>query len=773
MNGRPAAIAERHFVRRAIGYARQSSKQQVRENVGSTAIQRDLTIRLHDWGWPSELIELVEDDLGVMGSNPGGRAGFSRLVERMKAGEIGLVAVTQDTRLARNLLDFATFADVARRFDVLVAYGEQVFDLQDPNSEFIATIFGSDAARVSRISVNFSQQTRRKKAEVGIAPTGPPVGYVRRRSGSWVKDPEPRVGEVIHLVFDKFFETGSARGLVRYLRRHDIRLPRKGRDGDKRWVDATYSNVLRFLQNPAYSGVYLYGRTAVDERLDRYPSGKHRFRRIPPGEWIRIPDHHDAYVAPARWAEIQLRLATNRITLIAPPGRGSALVQGLLRCTVHDTAFVTTYPTRRKEADGHLIRQAQYSCRPERHACGSAQHASVMAHRLDAVVEAEVLATLVPPSLELMKQAAREALGSHDALERGRRDELRRLEATAAAAEHALDETGLDQVYVRRRQTERLEVSLRDFNDRKTFFKLHPLTPPLTLTDVELSELRALVNDLPALWRHPHVSAEQRKAVVRTIIRGVYATPGPETWALEIHWAGEARTEQKLLTDTGTQAQLGKAVVLIRSRFAEGASAPQIVQELNASQMGQARGPWTERRVRDVIARLQRGVVGGLLLPRRRSISSRVLALDEAGLAPSEIVARLREEGTTTLRHRPVTLAAVQQALRRRPADIGGRQVTGDVTESPALEAGSPGPREEAVPICITEGTKHPYQLYDHLKKGASLADRFGDKVPRKVSQDAGGLPRRRLGRRGRDQALQGNVGQRRMAARRNAAPDP
>jgi DNA invertase Pin-like site-specific DNA recombinase len=688
MSQRPSQIKERHLHRRAIAYGRQSTEQQVRENVGSTALQLDLPLRLRDWGWPDERIDQM-DDFGVTGSNPGGRASFNSLLARMKAEEVGLVAVTQDSRLARNLLDFAAFADVARRFDVLLAYGEQVIDFQDPNGEFVATILGSNATRENRVRTELSRQARRKKAEAGWAPTGPPVGYVRRPGGAWVKDPDPQVCEAIQLLFDKFFEVGTARGLVRYLRQHHIQLPRKPRRGQGAWVDATQSNILRLLQHPAYAGVYVYGRTTVDERRDRYATGKHRFRRLPPGEWARKPDHHEGYVLQTRWAEIQQRLAANRITRIAPAGRGPALAQGLLRCAVHGMAFVTTYSGRRIEPDGRVIRLAQYSCRWERHACSSAQHTSIMAHHLDPVVETEVLETLASPSLELLTQAAREALREHDVLERGRHDEVRRLQAAASTAERALEQTELDQVHLRRRLAVRAEAALQQLHDRETFFQLHPLTPPLMLTDSEFSELESLVADLPRLWRHPNVSAEQRKAILRTVIQAVEATPGPNSWDLEIVWATGVRTHHSLATCRGRREQLAPAISLIRSRFQEGATAPQITRELNDAGMCQEFGAWNLRRVRNVIARHQREAIDGLArLPRRRSASPYILGLRARGLRPAEIVAQAREDGVVTLLHRPVTFAAVCAALRRER----NRQANGAATPLAGLAGPFGGP---------------------------------------------------------------------------------
>jgi DNA invertase Pin-like site-specific DNA recombinase len=99
VTARPSQITEEHLRRNAIVYIRQSSIQQVRENTGSTALQRDLRPVLEAWGWRHNQIEVVDDDLGVTGAAAGLRNGFNRVVEQMKSGKVGIVAVVDASRL--------------------------------------------------------------------------------------------------------------------------------------------------------------------------------------------------------------------------------------------------------------------------------------------------------------------------------------------------------------------------------------------------------------------------------------------------------------------------------------------------------------------------------------------------------------------------------------------------------------------------------------------------------------------------------------------------
>ena len=385
----PHQITERHLARKAVVYVRQSSMPQVRDNVGSTAVQRSLTDKVQAWGWNPELVEILDEDLGVSGSRPGARDGFNRLIDRMRGGEIGLVAVVDSTRLSRNLNDAFSFIETARRNRVLVALGDQVIDYTDPNSLFVGGIFALNAVRETHTFINLSTQARRRKAEAGIAPTTPPVGYVRRPGGRWEKDPDPRVREIIALVFDTFLKIGTVRGVVRHFRSQQVQVPRRRWRNGAPWQDATYGNISGFLKNPVYSGRYTFGQT-VQEAPPEGSKARGKQRPLPPTDWVVIDSHHEPYVDPARWHQIQQQRAANHRTVRPPMGQGEALVQGLLRCAAHGNGF-QTLSDGRVQSDGRITRSARYVCRPDWAIAGSHEHKSITARRLDAVVERALL----------------------------------------------------------------------------------------------------------------------------------------------------------------------------------------------------------------------------------------------------------------------------------------------------------------------------------------------------------------------------------------------
>jgi len=106
------------------------------------------------------------------------------------------------------------------------------------------------------------------KAQRGELRLPLPIGLYRLPSGEVILNPDEEVQERIRLVFDKFREFGSARAVLRYLRRVGLPLPSRPLRGPAphpvHWQAASSSRVLTILKNPAYAGAYVYGRRTTD-----------------------------------------------------------------------------------------------------------------------------------------------------------------------------------------------------------------------------------------------------------------------------------------------------------------------------------------------------------------------------------------------------------------------------------------------------------------------------------------------------------------------------
>jgi DNA invertase Pin-like site-specific DNA recombinase len=715
MISRPPQIQPRHLNRRAVVYVRQSSIEQVRENTGSTALQRDSVEILRDWGWPTPRIEVADDDLGKSGSIAGRRGGFDRLIEAMKAGSIGIVAVTDTSRLSRNLLDLAIFAEAAKAHDVLLAHGRNIVDFRDPNSEFIGMLLGLNAARENRVRIDLARRARWKKAEAGIATTSLPIGYVPGPKGTWLMHADARVREAIYVVFDKFQQLGSAGAVWRYCAERHIQLPGQTADKRLRWQAPSRVVITRILRNEAYAGAYIYGRTEVAAGSSQ-SRDRRRIKR-PEHEQIRVPDHHPAYVTPAAWEAIQRRLTANRNAARPAAGRGEALLQGLLRCNLHDLTLRTVYNNRIRTVKGVTVRSATYRCAGSV-LVPSRRCAQISAPLLDDVVVGEVLKVLSPPALETIRAAAKEALREHEALVRAREHSELAASSAVAEAERAYTQVDPNQQLVKQRFGARLEEALAAKDALLIRHRQHPLHPPLALDDATIGELQGLLADLTALWRSSAVTFQQRKALIRAVVNRVRVSPGADAWALEIEWHGGVSTRRQVLTHHGTRAVIvdayrrgasfaaiaeslreshvrvragarqnvpysettvrrvlistglreefrAVAAAQIREHYIAGIPAKLIAKRLQADGVRHWNGDWTAPRVLHVVAEMRKGRLGGGLEARPPDLQGSILELHREGLFPRQIAARLAGKGYRSKSRHPVSHNVVLKTLSR------------------------------------------------------------------------------------------------------------
>lgn len=130
-------IATRHLARLAIVYVRQSSTRQVRENVESTQLQYNLANQAMAYGWPSEQIEIVDDDLGVSGKSLEGREGFQRLLAEVSLGHVGIVLGIEMSRLARNCRDWHQLLELCAVFDSLLGDADGVYNPREHNDRLL------------------------------------------------------------------------------------------------------------------------------------------------------------------------------------------------------------------------------------------------------------------------------------------------------------------------------------------------------------------------------------------------------------------------------------------------------------------------------------------------------------------------------------------------------------------------------------------------------------------------------------------------------------
>ena len=257
-----------HRAKLAYIYVRQSSLNQVRQHQESTELQYRLVDRAVGLGWPHERVQVIDEDLGKSGAGSIERHGFQKLIAEIGLGNAGLVVSLDASRLARNNRDWHQLLELCSVFGVLIADGERLYDPRAYHDRLLLGLSGiMSEAELHQIRMRL-HQGERQKASRGELRLPLPAGLAHDRAGLIILNPDEEVQARLLLVFAKFRELQSARGVMRFLRASGLPLPVRPILGpsphDVVWREADSARVRNILQNPAYAGAYVYGRRQKD-----------------------------------------------------------------------------------------------------------------------------------------------------------------------------------------------------------------------------------------------------------------------------------------------------------------------------------------------------------------------------------------------------------------------------------------------------------------------------------------------------------------------------
>ena len=330
-------VSDGHRRRGAVVYVRQSSPGQVAQHLESAARQYALVDRAVALGWARERVVVVDGDTGRSGSSTDGRDGFKQLAADIGLGGVGLVLSLEVSRLARRSADWHHLLDLCALTDTLIADQDGVYAPGDYNDRLVLGLKGTiSEAELHLIRARLVGGLR-NKARRGELRMALPVGLDRDDDGRIVLSVDEQVRSVIGHVFALYARLGSARQVVGELIADAVLLPRRT-PGQRRvrWARASYAAVHDFLTNPAYAGVFVYGRTRQEKTIDGDGVIRRRTIDVPISEWfVCLPDHHPGYVSWPDYLANRARLRGNVKTRGEGGGaarEGVALLQGLLRC---------------------------------------------------------------------------------------------------------------------------------------------------------------------------------------------------------------------------------------------------------------------------------------------------------------------------------------------------------------------------------------------------------------------------------------------------------
>jgi DNA invertase Pin-like site-specific DNA recombinase len=544
-----SAISEQHLSRTAYVYVRQSTLAQVRHHQESTERQYALRQKAVQLGWREPSVQILDRDLGKSGAQIAGREDFKTLVAEVSMGQVGAVFALEVSRLARSNLDWHRLLELCALTGTLVIDEDGCYDPADFNDGLLLGLKGTMAQAELHLLRGRLLGGKLNKARKGELRFPLPVGLCYDEEGRIVLDPDEEVQGAVALVFRLFHETGSAFAVVQRFAKTRLRFPKRSYGGAWNgrliWGPLTHSRVLSMLKNPAYAGVYVFGRYQYHRQIRASGEVHLRMHRVPMADWrVRLEEHHEGYISWDEYLKNQERLEKNRtnggeMVLSGPAREGLALLQGMLLCGHCGRALTVRYM-----GNGGIY--PCYLCnRLRRDGLASKDCVNFRCDLLDDAIAEEVLKALEPAQLELALAAMEELEARDRTLGRQWQMRLERAEYEAALAERRYLEVDPSQRLVAATLERRWNAALLQWEELQKQAAQFRQQQARVATPEQKVKVLALAKDLPRLWHAPTTQAKDRKQMLRLLIKDITVekTSVSKRVLAHIRWQGNTCTD--------------------------------------------------------------------------------------------------------------------------------------------------------------------------------------------------------------------------------------
>lgn len=538
-------ITNEHLNRYAIIYIRQSTLTQLNHNHESRRRQYDLVSYARSLGFGQ--IKTIDEDLGKSGSGLIERPGFQQLVTLVCSGEVGAVFCLEASRLARNGREWHHLIELCGLIGALVIDSEGIYDpciiddrlllgLKSAMSEFELSIFRQR-----------SVEAIRSKAARGELQFLLPVGMCWSPTNKIELDPNLRVQNAIHLIFQKFREFSSARQTLLWLRGEKITLPSLSPTSTGEnisWKLPIYGSIIKILTNPIYAGAYAFGKTEKRVQIIDGKARKTEGHRKAINNWtVLIHNHHPGYISWEEYQHNQKTLAENlymKNTMGRKSARGGqSLLVGLLRCGRCGRMLQVTY----SGSKGNVPR---YNCRGANINHGEAMCISVGGLKPDQALAQEILRVVEPFALESSLLAAQTTTQQHNERQQALQLELEQANYEAQLAARRYETVDPHNRLVALELESRWNLALERVKEvEKSLESCIEIKKSETLNQ---AQIMALAKTLPDVWNNPKADQHLKQQIVRILIQEIIVNideKASET-VLIIHWSGGSHSELRL-----------------------------------------------------------------------------------------------------------------------------------------------------------------------------------------------------------------------------------
>jgi DNA invertase Pin-like site-specific DNA recombinase len=582
-------VGPRYRDRLAAVYVRQSTTQQVQDHQESTRLQYGLAERAVGLGWAPSRVLVIDEDLGHSASGAVARPGFQRLVSEVGLDHVGIVLGIEMSRLARSGREWHQLLELCALSGTLLGDPDGVYDPAEHNDRLLLGLKGTISEAELYLIKQRMWAGRLAKARRGELAVPLPAGLVRRPSGEVALDPDEQVQAVIRLVFELFDRLGTVNAVLCFLAGNHIQVGIRVREGPERgeleWRRPSRVGVQNILRNPAYAGIYAYGRSRVDPRrrqAGRPFTGRVRTAR---GDWhVFLPGLLPAYISIEQYERNRARMEANRSRSqsMGAVRDGPALLAGLVACGRCGKKMTVHY---QRGPGGKL--HPVYVCAREKSDYGGGQCQQLTGSCVDAHITDLLLAAMAPAALQVSLAAAGQAGAQRAQVDRIWRQRLERADFAADRARRQYQLAEPENRLVARQLERDWETALAERQRLGEEYDRFTATRPPTLTPAERDQIRALATDLPAVWHAPTTTGADRKQLTRHLIEQVRITVlgTSEKVDVQVTWAGGHRTAGQITRPVACLTQLSyypQLAARARELADSGYTTAQIAARLNA-----------------------------------------------------------------------------------------------------------------------------------------------------------------------------------------------
>lgn len=534
-------INKLHYSRKAYVYIRQSTMEQVRKHHESQRIQYKLVELAKELGWQEAVT--IDEDLGRSGSGTVERPGFSRLLLDVAENKVGAIFCVEASRLARNNREWYLLLDYCKLTDTIII---DLDGFYDPNNLTDRVSLGLKGTMSEYESGIFRQRARAailEKANRGEFYTNIPAAYIVTDDDRCQMNPDQRILDVTHLIFQKFRELGTANQVVLWFRQENIEAPCRSKRAVIIWKLPTNSLIKRLLRNPIFTGAYTYGRTKVQTKI---VDGKPRkyTKELPIEEWeVLIKNHHPAYISWDEYLANIKRLPQNSSKRGAEkkgaPKKGPGLLTSLLRCRRCSQKLSVRYSSSNPGVP-------RYSCVGEHNIGKCGNCISFYGTSLERLVSEEVLRVVQPGAVKAAERAEELYYQQQKQKQQSILNALKQAEYEANRGFEQFNLADAKNRLVAFNLETRWEQSLKTVEKIKQQLdeiqKKHKV-----LTQQQRKKFRKLANDLHQLWHNRDTDIRIKKRILQTLIKEIMVDiEDDNSINAVIHWIGGTHTQYQI-----------------------------------------------------------------------------------------------------------------------------------------------------------------------------------------------------------------------------------